>query len=244
VSETATAYPLSWPDGRALPGATSVNDWRKALGNPTNLMQAEAVYRDLAMKHHPDRGGSEARMAELNAAIELARQATDGNSAAVSAANLVLRDPLTRGLGVFGAVGTGKSHLAGAIVNACLAANVPAVFMNVVDLLARFRETYGAKATKSEESLVRLYATVDVLVLDDVGKESLGDWTVRTLYALVNRRYEAEKPLIVTSNSSLIELSGRPVARDAEQNTYVATIDRIAEMTGRPWIEITGDSRR
>jgi len=57
----------------ALPGATSVNDWRKALGEPRSLAEAESAYRERARTAHPDTGGSTAKMAELNAAIAAAR---------------------------------------------------------------------------------------------------------------------------------------------------------------------------
>ena len=57
----------------ALP---SPNDWRHVLGfkdTPT-LEQAKGRYKDLAMSAHPDRGGSETRMKELNAAWESAQR--------------------------------------------------------------------------------------------------------------------------------------------------------------------------
>jgi hypothetical protein len=60
----------------ALPeNATAVDDWRDALGNPTNLLEAESSYRSMMKFAHPDApGGSEAAAARLNAAIALARQ--------------------------------------------------------------------------------------------------------------------------------------------------------------------------
>lgn len=64
---------------RAFQGFTSLpspNDWRHVLGfdqTPT-LAQARERYRALAMTAHPDQGGSEARMAELNGAWESAQR--------------------------------------------------------------------------------------------------------------------------------------------------------------------------
>ena len=43
-----------------------------------------AAYRRLAWRHHPDRGGSTARMGELNAAYTALRRATGGRPAAAS----------------------------------------------------------------------------------------------------------------------------------------------------------------
>src|SRR5262245_31126820 len=64
----------------ALPGPSTV-DWRKLLkvhgmdGTPSTILQmAEANYRQLAKSAHPDRGGSQAAMAELTSAIAAARR--------------------------------------------------------------------------------------------------------------------------------------------------------------------------
>lgn len=53
----------------------SPNDWRHVLGfeqTPT-LALAKARYLELALKRHPDAGGSNAAMSELNAAWEQAQ---------------------------------------------------------------------------------------------------------------------------------------------------------------------------
>lgn len=58
----------------ALPPAMSIDDWRAVLGEPRNLDQAEAVYRERMKAAHPDVGGSQAEAARLNAAIARARE--------------------------------------------------------------------------------------------------------------------------------------------------------------------------
>lgn len=59
----------------ALPAPVVVDDWRKVLGRPVSLADAEAAYKRRAMLSHPDQvGGSHAAMSALNAAIELARK--------------------------------------------------------------------------------------------------------------------------------------------------------------------------
>ena len=58
----------------ALPAPIVPEDWRAALGNPATLAAAEAAYRELMKRAHPDAGGSHAQAAALNAAIQQARQ--------------------------------------------------------------------------------------------------------------------------------------------------------------------------
>ena len=63
----------------ALPGpANGARPWREVLGAVRTLDELEARYRTMAMGHHPDRGGSHALMAELNAARDAARKELGG----------------------------------------------------------------------------------------------------------------------------------------------------------------------
>lgn len=55
--------------------------WRDILGlkpDQRTVADAEAAFRALARRHHPDAGGSDAGMAELNAAIDAARRELGG----------------------------------------------------------------------------------------------------------------------------------------------------------------------
>ena len=59
----------------AIPPPADPGSWwaRLGFGSRPTLDQAESRWRDLVKQHHPDRGGSPARMAEINSAIEQAR---------------------------------------------------------------------------------------------------------------------------------------------------------------------------
>ncbi len=64
---------------RAFTGFTALpspNDWRHVLGfeNTPTFKEAKTRYTDLAKKRHPDAGGSEAAMKELNVAISTAER--------------------------------------------------------------------------------------------------------------------------------------------------------------------------
>ncbi len=62
----------------ALPAPAAARGWREVLGvEPVggNLAAVRERYRVLAAQHHPDRGGSHAKMAEINAAWEQAQRA-------------------------------------------------------------------------------------------------------------------------------------------------------------------------
>ena len=166
------------------------------------------------------------------------------DESAYRAALAVVDDP-KRGLALYGDKGRGKSHLGAAIASECTERGVAAIFVGVDELLSRIRATFDPRGTdETEQTLITRFASAPVLVLDDFGKEALTDWTVRTLYSLINRRYERNLPLVLTSNFSAAQLAARRVSRDAEPVTYTSTIDRMIEMIGDAWICMKGNSRR
>lgn len=72
AEETLQAFQaLPSPDGPAA------RQWWEVLGVPSRpaISDVDAAYRKLAAERHPDAGGSDAAMAELNAAREAARRA-------------------------------------------------------------------------------------------------------------------------------------------------------------------------
>lgn len=98
-------------------------------------------------------------------------------------------------------------------------------FCNVSDLLFRLRQTYkiqfwkkSEKELTPEEEIIQMYQKPDYLILDDLGVEKSTDWSLQTLYLIINHRYENEKITIVTSNYSPEELEikmedGRIISR-------------------------------
>ena len=147
----------------------------------------------------------------------------------------IQKDPESQeknGLLITGPKGTGKTHLAAAIANQLMAEGVPVIFATMIDLLAKIKasfETKGAAAT--EDEVMRLYKTADLLIIDDIGKEQPTEWALAKIYQIINARYEDYKPVIITSNYSPTELVERMTPHNGDKQTADATIDRIMEMT-------------
>lgn len=138
------------------------------------------------------------------------------------------------GMFIIGPCGTGKTHLAAAVANKLMADGVPVLFVTMIDLLAKIKATFAADrvpTTANEADLMRLYKTVDLLILDDMGKELPTPWALAKMYEIINARYEAYKPIIVTSNYTADELVKRLTPSDGDSKTAEATIERIKEMT-------------
>ena len=94
----------------------------------------------------------------------------------------------------------------------------------------------------SESDVLKIYKTVPLLVIDDIGKEPPTEWAISTVYNIINGRYEAYLPTIVTTNYDTEALIDRMTPRESHDSmTARATIDRLMEMcrgitlTGQSW---------
>ncbi len=141
-----------------------------------------------------------------------------------------------KGLYLTGSFGTGKTHLAAGIALEICKKMKPVVMLSMVELLARLRSSYSPDDTNSEMSLMNVFTQVDLLVIDDLGKESPSEWTLEKLYQIINARYELKKPIIVTTNYKDQELIARLAKPDGyggyrlDQKTAGAIISRLHEM--------------
>jgi DNA replication protein DnaC len=63
------------------------------------------------------------------------------------------------------------------------------------------------------EYLLDNYVAVPMLALDDLGAEKVTEWGGEQLYRLLDRRCDARRPTIVTSNAAVDALDPRIVSR-------------------------------
>lgn len=119
------------------------------------------------------------------------------------------------GLLLWGNTGNGKSYAAACIVNALIDQGVPA-------MITSFPRILSAGWDKREiAEQMRFY---ELLVIDDLGAERGSELALETVYMVIDERYKAKKPLIVTTNLSLKEMC-KPKNMD-----YQRIYDRILEM--------------
>jgi len=159
-------------------------------------------------------------------------------------ANLVLAGP----------TGVGKTHLAAGVIIAVeqrdreawrLAMESatdrvpkqpsPSEWTNVADAMVAMQLEMGLPPDQRETTLRirRLYGHPGIVVLDDLGRERVSDWTAGAVYALINARYESRLPTIVTTNLSGRELTDSP---------YWPAVSRLAE--DGMLVEISAPDRR
>ena len=122
-----------------------------------------------------------------------------------------------------GGYGCGKTHLAAAIANACVARGLPALFLTVPDLLDSLRFTFGGSEQTFEERFEGI-RRAPLLILDDFGTQNTTEWAREKLFQILNYRYINRLPLVVTTNLAMGELEGRMRSRlsDPALVTHVA----------------------
>ncbi len=117
-----------------------------------------------------------------------------------------------------GGYGSGKTHLAAAIANAQIARGNRALFITAPDLLDHLRSAFSP-AESDEEGYDRRFDEVrnaPLLILDDLGIESPTPWAVEKLYQILNHRYMARLPTVITTNHDLGDLEQRLRSRLAD----------------------------
>lgn len=112
-----------------------------------------------------------------------------------------------------GVNGCGKTHLAAAIANYRLAQGKPVFFVVVPDLLDHLRSTFSPDSKISYDEFFEKIKETPLLILDDFGEQSATPWAQEKLYQLINYRYNARLPMVVTTCLSLDEIETRISSR-------------------------------
>ena len=138
-----------------------------------------------------------------------------------------------------GVTGAGKTHLAAAVVNYRYQAHQSAMFVVVPEFLDHLRGSFSPDARTTYDQLFERVKTTPLLVLDDFGEQSATPWAQEKLYQVLNRRYNAQLPTVITTSRSLEELENRISSRLADRKMSVAfnimAPDYRTDLTGNQW---------
>ena len=112
-----------------------------------------------------------------------------------------------------GPSGCGKTHVAAAIANRCLELGRPALFVIVPDLLDRLRAAYHPDSDIGYDETFELVRSAPVLVLDDLGGQSSTPWAQEKLSQIINHRFNARLPTVITNCGPVHKLDERMQTR-------------------------------
>jgi DNA replication protein DnaC len=128
---------------------------------------------------------------------------------------------------LYGAFGTGKTHLAVAVANHRLSIGEPAVFIVVPDLLDHLRSTFSPSSEVTYDELFETVRDTPLLILDDLGTQTSTPWAQEKLYQVLNHRYNKGLPTVITTNLNPDEIEPRLRSRlgDAQLSKLVEIRD-------------------
>jgi DNA replication protein DnaC len=77
-----------------------------------------------------------------------------------------------------------------------------AVYRTVGAVLQAIRATYDRTSEQSESQILSSLVSPSLLILDEIGvsKEKPSDFELTTLFAIINGRYEEQRPTVIVSN--------------------------------------------
>lgn len=134
-----------------------------------------------------------------------------------------------RGLNLImtGTAGTGKTHLATAIMNYLIQREeANGRYTTAAKLIRAIRSTYNAESNESENQVVNMFSTIPLLIIDEIGVKYASDFDRAMLFEIIDNRYNDQLPTILISNlalSALTEVMGeRSIDRLSEGGSVLA----------------------
>lgn len=138
-----------------------------------------------------------------------------------------------KGLLFYGEPSTGKTYLASCIANALLKKRVPLIVTSIIKLTS----ASGPFSKEAEEQrlLVRKMNAARLLVIDDLGTERETDYKMEQVFEIIDSRYGAKRPMIITTNLSLYQMQHEPNMRKRRVYERIFEICHPVEFTGPSW---------
>jgi DNA replication protein DnaC len=107
-----------------------------------------------------------------------------------------------------GTPGSGKTHLAVAVLRAAMAKGATGRYATVMGMLGRIKATYGKDPEETERQAAEAFVSPDLLVLDEVARQTDSNYEHMQVFHVLNARYNEGKPTVIVSNLSGRELRG------------------------------------
>lgn len=168
------------------------------------------------------------RVSNLESVADLTFDAFDGSVPDVAKPLEAARSFAANPIGwllLYGAIGSGKTHLAAAVCHELVGRGFLVVFQDVPTLLDHLRATHRKGSTVHHDDLFASIRDAEVLVLDDLGTERETTFGGEELFKLLNHRRTL--PTVVTTNKNRADFRSTNDQRIASRlwdRGHVATV--------------------
>lgn len=141
-----------------------------------------------------------------------------------------------QGLMFTGGVGTGKTLIAACMANELINNGYYAIMTSIVKMLDN-----GYR--NEDEAYINKLNKADFLFIDDFGAERKTDYAYERIYNLIDSRYRVKKPLIITTNLSVPQMTQRIDMQTDRIYDRVLEMCYPVEITGTSWRLISAKQR-
>jgi DNA replication protein DnaC len=120
--------------------------------------------------------------------------------------NYVSNWPKVGGIIMRGGVGVGKTHLAAAMCSSLCDLGVSCMVTTASRIIRSVRASWGKNAEKTEAEIITTFASVEMLVIDEIGSQYGTDAEKIIINEIINDRYEQDRPTMVIGNVTKTEI--------------------------------------
>ncbi len=103
---------------------------------------------------------------------------------------------------IMGGTGLGKTHLSSAVAREVIEKGNDVFYTGAIDLFSEFEIQRFKSYNNEPNELIERYYECDLLIIDDLGTEMINQFSISTLYNLLNDRLSRKKPTIISTNLS------------------------------------------
>jgi len=148
------------------------------------------------------------------------------------------------GLLLHGKAGNGKTYLSFAIANELCRQGNAVMAISVSRILAVIKDSFERHGDLGERDVFNTIGEAGLLILDDLGVEYKTSWAYEKLYAIIDTRYRANKPTIISTNltipalrENLALVDTKTATRDPSERIFnrITEMCALHEVKGASW---------
>ena len=110
---------------------------------------------------------------------------------------------------MLGGTGLGKTHLSSAVAKTVIDRGFDVLYVSVMDMISDFEQERFGSGYSNTQADIEKYFECELLILDDLGTEVTNQFTVSTLYNIINTRLSKNLSTIISTNLNSKELRDR-----------------------------------
>lgn len=176
--------------------------------------------------------------------LDVSKESNDYKMAVFKVSQNLMDEHDAKGVYLWGKPGVGKTYLAAGMTNFYAKKHVPCAFVHVPQLIADLKLMF--QDSEGMERKLNMLKRVDILVMDDIGGESITSWSRDDiLLPLLEARMQQKRKTIFTSNYSLNDLKERLRVTTNKASEPIAAerlLERIKALSDE--IFVKGETRR